>query len=390
MRTILSAGLVLAGWLLPVSAVAQEPTPPTEEPETAPADTAAVGCPLDERPEGTAIVTGVVRDRESGLDLPGARVTLSWEATGDVPAGRTSTTADRVGRYMVCTVPTGVPVYAEARFPSREGGTTFALQDETELLTLDFELIGVATIRELDIASEVIVRRVPGAGDQTVLIGTVRDDETGDPLPGAQVALTDLGIGGVTDEEGYFEVAGVPAGPHQLVVDYLGYIRADERIDFGQSERVTASVRLVPAMIAMEALQVRVPVAESPAERDRRRGHTAHVVEAEEIAGFPAMELPEILSWTVPGFDWSMNSTGLGCPLISLRTSGAGLSSSALGDRPLIVIDGLKFRDTCILDMISPDDIERVEVFSGPAGGAIYGMFGGDGVIVITTKRQAG
>ena len=51
---------------------------------------------------------------------------------------------------------------------------------------------------------------------------------------------------------------------------------------------------------------------------------------------------------------------------------------------PLVVIDGMQTM-TADLDTINPADVEQVEVLKGPET-ARYGLRGGGGVIVITTK----
>lgn len=51
---------------------------------------------------------------------------------------------------------------------------------------------------------------------------------------------------------------------------------------------------------------------------------------------------------------------------------------------PLVVIDGMQTM-TADLDTINPSDVEQVQVLKGPET-ARYGVRGGGGVIVITTK----
>ena len=53
--------------------------------------------------------------------------------------------------------------------------------------------------------------------------GVVKDGETGLPLPGAAVALQDLGQVVTTDREGRYLITGVPSGPHHVLVRRIGY-----------------------------------------------------------------------------------------------------------------------------------------------------------------------
>jgi TonB-dependent SusC/RagA subfamily outer membrane receptor len=66
----------------------------------------------------------------------------------------------------------------------------------------------------------------------------------------------------------------------------------------------------------------------------------------------------------------------------ALRTAWSGYFAE-----PLIVIDGVVSRLT--LADVSTDDIEHIDVLSGAAAGALYGLEGSNGVIAITTRHPA-
>ena len=55
------------------------------------------------------------------------------------------------------------------------------------------------------------------------LKGTVRDAETGESLPGANVYIEGVERGAATDLDGQFAIANVGAGSHTLVVSFIGY-----------------------------------------------------------------------------------------------------------------------------------------------------------------------
>ncbi|MCF7902405.1 MAG: TonB-dependent receptor [Candidatus Marinimicrobia bacterium] len=56
-----------------------------------------------------------------------------------------------------------------------------------------------------------------------VIVGTVADAETQEPLIGVNVILADTQRGGVTDETGRFEIRNLQAGLYRLVFSYIGY-----------------------------------------------------------------------------------------------------------------------------------------------------------------------
>ncbi len=62
-----------------------------------------------------------------------------------------------------------------------------------------------------------------------------------------------------------------------------------------------------------------------------------------------------------------------------------GLSSIYGNNQPLIVVNGFP-TTTDYLNMISPNDIERIDILKDAASCAIYGSRGANGVILIKTK----
>jgi hypothetical protein len=55
------------------------------------------------------------------------------------------------------------------------------------------------------------------------IVGTVREESTGEPVAGAVVTLDDLGRSAVTDADGAYRLAAVPPGPQHLSVRLLGF-----------------------------------------------------------------------------------------------------------------------------------------------------------------------
>lgn len=55
------------------------------------------------------------------------------------------------------------------------------------------------------------------------IVGTVREESTGEPMAGAVVTLDDLGRAAVTDANGAYRLAAVPPGPQHLSVRLLGF-----------------------------------------------------------------------------------------------------------------------------------------------------------------------
>ena len=117
------------------------------------------------------------------------------------------------------------------------------------------------------------------------LSGSVKDAQTGDGLPGANVLLVGSGMGATSDVQGRFVVRNIPAGAYTLRVTYLGYepistsitVQAgtDMRKDFklnavaiegetivvtaqaaGQNEAINRQLTSMPVMNAVSAARI--------------------------------------------------------------------------------------------------------------------------------------
>ena len=75
-----------------------------------------------------------------------------------------------------------------------------------------------------------------------------------------------------------------------------------------------------------------------------------------------------------------------GSPALRIRGRVGGLG----GAEPLVVIDGVPFLHRGLrggLGAVLPHDIARIDVLKDAGSAAIYGARGGNGVIIITTRR---
>jgi len=108
-------------------------------------------------------------------------------------------------------------------------------------------------------------------------------------------------------------------------------------------------------------------------------GHADQVIHGDEIGKFGG-QLSDILNGRLIGVkfvSYSLGNTGI--PHLQSFNTG----------HMLIVVDGVALQDSSI-DRVNPQSVETVEVLRFVGSSAIYGMDGGNGVIVITTKQGKG
>ena len=107
------------------------------------------------------------------------------------------------------------------------------------------------------------------------------------------------------------------------------------------------------------------------------------VLTAEDIERQPGQPIEQVLMGRFPGVTVSLAADGG----VSVRIRGT--TSINGSSEPLYVIDGVEIEPGPggSLSGINPRDIATLEVVKDPAGEAMYGLRGANGVIVIKTKR---
>jgi TonB-linked SusC/RagA family outer membrane protein len=208
---------------------------------------------------------------------------------------------------------------------------------------------------------------------QTVLKGTVKDAKG--TLPGVSVKIKEAPqIGVVTNNNGEFSIP-MAASYKTLVVSFIGY----KTQEFTIGTRATVVITLEENLTGLN--EVVVLGYNTSAKKDLT-GSVA-VVSVTDLQKAPVQSFTEALAGRVPGVlvsspDGKPGST----PTIVIR----GLGSISQDSSPLFVIDGVPI-ESPDNNLIDPANIESMTVLKDASATAIYGSRGGNGVIVITTKR---
>jgi TonB-linked SusC/RagA family outer membrane protein len=208
--------------------------------------------------------------------------------------------------------------------------------------------------------------------------GSVRDAETNAPIIGAQVSIPALRIGQVTNADGRYVLANVPAGNHTVNVQIIGYAAQQrENVAVATSQTVVVDVLLRTQALSMSEIVVtgvteatsraRLPftVARVSKEAMPVAPKTAESAIQGKVAGASIIQSPQ------PGE----------AATVLLRTP----TSITRNTAPLIVVDGTILTANSV--DVSSLDIESVEVVKGAAAASLYGSRAGAGVINIRTTR---
>jgi TonB-dependent SusC/RagA subfamily outer membrane receptor len=223
--------------------------------------------------------------------------------------------------------------------------------------------------------------------------GTVTDAESGEPLPGANVQLAGLNLGAATNVEGSYTISEVPAGEYTLRVSFVGFQTFEEPIELSAGETLNRDVELQPDYTGLEE----VVVTGIASQTSRARAEvTVSKVDTEELQQSNSYSsVNELLGGKIAGVNVSSSSGNVGGGFRFDVRSGGGIGG---GGQPVIYIDGVRVDNAEVegfgsggqgvstLANLNPEDIESVEVLKGPAGAALYGTSGSNGVVLITTK----
>lgn len=125
------------------------------------------------------------------------------------------------------------------------------------------------------------------------IVGTVKDAETGQPLPGANVIIEGTMLGAASDLDGKFVIMRVPPGRYTLVANFIGYQRIYlQNVQVLTDLTTTANFALKPEAIAGQEVTI---VAEAPVIRKDLTSVEARV-QAEDIQKMPVQELGDLLN----------------------------------------------------------------------------------------------
>jgi hypothetical protein len=192
------------------------------------------------------------------------------------------------------------------------------------------------------------------------LAGTVRDSG-GLPVPLAQLTL--LGIRALSDTAGRFLFTEIPPGIATLAVRRLGFAPSTLAIELvaGRKDSVFVVLALLPQELSgvnTEATS-RLAVYLADFYRHRRGGSTGHFFERKEIDASNVHNISDLMR-RVPGLRLLPDRSGR----VQLRM---GRSMGGRDCPPDFWIDGVR-APLLNVDDIPLDDVEAMEIYSGPAG----------------------
>jgi len=220
-------------------------------------------------------------------------------------------------------------------------------------------------------------------GPAPTVRGWVVEHETGAPLEGAQVTLGSAVEGQsflqtqISGSEGVFVFAGVPPGRYEIAATLLGYTELVDTLDVRAASDLEVTLPLSVSPLPLEPVVVEVtrrPAGPLVDFERRRLASTGTFFVREDIESRNPQEFTDLLR-TIPGIR-----------LVPTGTFGNRVYFRG-GCTPALWLDGAQVGSTVDIDsFLRPQDLEAVEVYSGPD---LPGEFGSNlcGAIVAWTRR---
>lgn len=225
------------------------------------------------------------------------------------------------------------------------------------------------SFKELRLAGIVLLFSVFGVTAQTKISGTIVAEDSGMPLPMANVVVKGSTNGIASDIDGKYEIAAKTGDV--LVFSYIGFVNQEITI----SSQTVINVKLVPDATTLNDVVV---IGYGSQKKADLTGAVA-VVNVEEAKKTVTYDVAKMLQGQVAGV--TVQSSGEPGGFVNIKIRGA---SSFTNNNPTFVIDGVIVNDPYDF---APGDIESISVLKDASSTAIYGVRGSAGVIVITTKK---
>lgn len=201
-------------------------------------------------------------------------------------------------------------------------------------------------------------------------------DQSGIPLPGANILEKGTNNGAQTDFDGNFSLT-VSSETAILVISYLGFKTQEVNID----NQSNIAVVLIEDTANLDEVVV---IGYGSQQQTKVSGSIAKAPIG-ELQDFPTSNFDQALAGKMAGVQ-VLQTTGEPGRELSIKVRGTNTLTA--GSEPLYVVDGVPLEDSGkATEIVNMEDIESIQVLKDAASAAIYGSRGGNGVVIITTKN---
>ena len=217
-----------------------------------------------------------------------------------------------------------------------------------------------------------LVFTLPSFAQKTPVTGRVLNKQSGEVLAGATVTVKGTNVSAVSNSKGQFTIEAQPGSV--LVISYAGMTQQELALTGQTSDLV------VKLDESAETTLSNVVVVGYGTQRITKVSGAIATVKGADIEKLRPVRTEEALQGRASGVNVIQPGTPGAKPTVLVR----GIPSFS-GTDPVVIIDGVP-QTLTDLNSIAPTDIESINVLKDAATSAIYGVRGGNGVIVVTTR----
>ena len=261
--------------------------------------------------------------------------------------------------------------------------------DASKLLSVDFENASVEEVLNevlkdqhvgyVKKGNKIIISRrrysSPAVGRQKLveLKGKVTD-ETGEPIPGANVFVKGTTLGTITDSDGSY-LLNIPSDAKTIVFSFIGMNTVE--VDYKGQETIN--------MVLTETEKGLDEVVVVAFGKQKKESVIASVttVDIDDLK-VPTSNLTTAMAGRISGVISYQRSGEPGRDNASYFVR--GVTTFGYAKSPLILIDGVE-SSSSTLSRLQPDDIKSFSILKDATATALYGARGANGVIMVTTKE---
>jgi hypothetical protein len=206
-------------------------------------------------------------------------------------------------------------------------------------------------------AGAALASPVPPAAGPAMLVGTVRDGESGAPLAGAVVQLPELHRGTPTDSTGRYVLQHVPAGEYAVRIRFVGYAARELHVIVPPEGQIEVNASLLPEPIYLAPIHVSAPAPARGLEPHHRTPFPDRSTSIAAIRNHPLLAEPDALQ-------------GLGGGEVVLKPEApSGLHvRGAASDQTAYLLDGIPvyspYHTSGLFSSWNPDMLSRLDLAS--------------------------
>ncbi len=206
---------------------------------------------------------------------------------------------------------------------------------------------------------------------QTGSIAGKVTDETGSGLPGVNIVIKGTSTGTVTDYDGNYSINADKG--MTLVFSYTG---------FSTQEFVVGDNNTINVNLSTDAELLGEVVVVGYGQTQNKRATTTAIssISSAQITELRTARPETALQGSAPGVIVAQTSGSPGAPL-TVRMRGVGSPNASA---PLYLVNGVQVPN---LEYLNSADIQNISLLKDAASAAIYGSRGGNGVVLVQTKK---